>query len=726
LTLDTIPTPERVRPELWGGIECTVNRVGGRFFDQLHLTGHHERDGDLDRIAALGLRVVRFPVLWERVEQQPGEFDWTWTDRRLAHMRTLGLDPIVTLVHHGSGPAWTSLIDPGFASGLAHYARLVAERYPWVRRYTVVNEPLTTARFSALYGVWYPHASDDRLFVKALLNECRATVLAKAAIREVTPEARFVQTEDICRVDARPALAERAAFYNERRWLSLDLLCGRVRPDHTLWSYLRRSGASHADVQFFLTHDGSPDVIGMNYYLTSDRLLDDRVDRYPDRAPDRPHPPEPPFVDVEAARSHDGGIAGHRHHLEAIWARYGLPTAITEVHTAGPREQQLRWLRDAWQASHQVAAQGIPVEGVTVWSLFGSFDWDRLVIEARGYYENGAFDVRAGGCRPTAIAQAIRELASGDEMRSVAVAGRGWWDRAPAVFTTRGTPVLITGARGTLGSALLRACRARGLACHGSTRAELDIADPESVRRVFQDVRPWAVINAAGYVRVDEAEADEARCRRENVDGAAHLAAAAGERGVTLLTYSSDLVFNGDAGRPYVESDATAPLNAYGRSKADAERAVLQSGADVLVVRTAAFFGPWDDHNLVTRALAALCRGERFMLPVDAVVSATYVPDLADASLDLLIDGEVGVWHLANHGPVSWFELARMAAERVGLPTELLQPCAVTDLHLPVRRPLFSALASERGDVMPTLEAALDRFAAQVETLPSRTLREAG
>ncbi len=373
-----------------------------------------------------------------------------------------------------------------------------------------------------------------------------------------------------------------------------------------------------------------------------------------------------------------------------------------------------------------MAAHGIPVKGVTVWSLFGSCDWDRLVVEPRGYYEPGAFDVRDGCRRPTAIAQAIRELASGGEMRSTVVAGRGWWDRGPAVFSTRGTPLLITGARGTLGSALERACRARGLACHAITRADLDIADPDSVRRVFEEVRPWAVINAAGYVRVDDADADEARCRRENVNGATQLAAAAAVHRVKLLTYSSDLVFNGDAVRPYVESDSVAPLNVYGRSKADAEQAVLQSGADVLVVRTAAFFGPWDHHNVVTRALAALCRGERFMLPVDTLVSATYVPDLADVSLDLLIDGEAGVWHLANPGPVSWFDLARRAAERIGLPTELLQACATTDLRLAARRPLFSALASERGGVMPSLESALDRYAVQVETLPRRTLRVAG
>ena len=149
-----------MRPlELWGGHECTVNRVGAAWRDQTVLSGHEDRVEDLDRFAELGLRALRYPVLWERTERAPGVFDWDWPDERLTRLRRLGLRPVVGLLHHGSGPAWTDLLDPGFAEGLAAFAGAVAKRYPWVDDWTPVNEPLTTARFSALYGHWYPHRS---------------------------------------------------------------------------------------------------------------------------------------------------------------------------------------------------------------------------------------------------------------------------------------------------------------------------------------------------------------------------------------------------------------------------------------------------------------------------------------------------------------------------------------------------------------------------------------
>lgn len=102
-------------------------------------------------------------------------------------------------MHHGSGPRHTSLLYPRFAAGLARFAGAVAERFPWVEQWTPVNEPLTTARFNALYGLWYPHARDDRSFVLALLNQCRATVLSMEAIRRINLAARLVQTDDISR-----------------------------------------------------------------------------------------------------------------------------------------------------------------------------------------------------------------------------------------------------------------------------------------------------------------------------------------------------------------------------------------------------------------------------------------------------------------------------------------------------------------------------------------------
>ena len=144
--------------ELWGGHECTVNRTRAGHKDQSRLSGHDARPEDLDLFAGLGIKAIRYPVLWERVAPDaPDERDFSWSDTRLARLQELGVRPIVGLVHHGSGPRYTNLLDPGFASGLADYAAAVAERYPWVEDWTPVNEPLTTARFSALYGHWYPH-----------------------------------------------------------------------------------------------------------------------------------------------------------------------------------------------------------------------------------------------------------------------------------------------------------------------------------------------------------------------------------------------------------------------------------------------------------------------------------------------------------------------------------------------------------------------------------------
>jgi hypothetical protein len=105
--------------------------------------------------------------------------------------------PIAGLVHHGSGPRHTSLVDPAFATGLAVYALAVAARYPWLTHYTPLNEPLTTARFSGLYCLWYPHGRNDRTFVQALLVQCRAAVLAMRAVRDVNPAANLVQTDDL-------------------------------------------------------------------------------------------------------------------------------------------------------------------------------------------------------------------------------------------------------------------------------------------------------------------------------------------------------------------------------------------------------------------------------------------------------------------------------------------------------------------------------------------------
>ena len=233
--------------QLWAGPECTVNRVGDRFCDQLELTGFARRIDDLDRLAGLGARRVRFPLLWERTAPSvPDQYQWEWGDQRLQRLRELQVAPIIGLLHHGSGPRYTNLLDEQFPERLAAYARAVAERYPHVDAYTPVNEPVTTARFSGLYGFWYPHRRDDRSFVRALMHQMLGTVRAMQEIRKVNPDAQLIQTDDLGYTTTPPRLSYQAEFENLRRWLSFDLLAGRVVSGHPLWEYLIENGADRA------------------------------------------------------------------------------------------------------------------------------------------------------------------------------------------------------------------------------------------------------------------------------------------------------------------------------------------------------------------------------------------------------------------------------------------------------------------------------------------------
>src|SRR5690606_30383094 len=183
--------------ELWGGVECTINRVGNTWYDQLDANGHRQRPEDLDLFASLGIRRLRQAVLWER--HAGAHADWRDTDMAMQRLRQLDITPIVGLIHHGSGPPETSLVDEEFAPGLAAHAARVAARYPWVEWYTPVNEPLTTARFSGLYGLWHPHGRDDASFSRALITQCRATVHAMRAIRAADAGASLDDTADLGR-----------------------------------------------------------------------------------------------------------------------------------------------------------------------------------------------------------------------------------------------------------------------------------------------------------------------------------------------------------------------------------------------------------------------------------------------------------------------------------------------------------------------------------------------
>jgi dTDP-4-dehydrorhamnose reductase len=698
--------------QLWGGVECTIARIGEEFRNQLEETGHRRRPDDISLIAGLGIRTLRYPILWEQHEPEDGGApDYSWTDERLAQLRERGIEVIAGLLHHGSAPRRTNLLDPEFPRKFAEYAGEVAARYPWIRRWTPINEPLTTARFSCLYAHWYPHRRNYADFLTALVNQCVGVSAAMAAIRAVNPEAELVQTEDLGRTFATPPLRYQAEHDNHRRWLSLDLLCGRVDARHPMRSFLDEAGISPELLDALEAAPTPPDLIGINHYLTSDRFLDHRLRLYAEPAAGNGRDA---YVDVEAVRiRHLAGQVGLAARLREAWRRYGKPLAVTEVHHGCTREQQLRWLAECWRTGLKLEAEGMDLRAITLWSLFGHYDWRSLLTRREGAYDSGAFDVRAETPRLTAIGRMATTIASGERPALPVLAQPGWWRRPERLYPwqggrlgppPRGRPLLITGATGTLGQALARICEVRGLPYRLSTRAELDICDERSIRAALARHRPWAVINAAGYVRVADAENERDACFAWNTHGPALLAGACAERAIPLVTFSSDLVFDGQRRRAYVESDPVNPRGVYGESKAEAERLVLEAHPRALVIRTAAFFGEWDQFNFAHHVLAALGSGERLRAAAEERVSPTYVPDLCHAALDLLIDEEAGIWHLANQGSLSWLEFARAVAEGAGHDPTLIKPTPG-----PARS---TALDSVRGRIMRPFPEALAAYLA--------------
>ncbi|MBA2411889.1 MAG: sugar nucleotide-binding protein [Burkholderiaceae bacterium] len=709
--------------ELWAGPECTVNRVGDKYRDQLELTGFAHRIDDLNCLAQLGVKCVRFPLLWERTAPAgPGQYEWQWSDRSVVRLRDLQVKPIAGLVHHGSGPRYTHLLDSRFPHLLADYARAVAERFPDIEAYTPINEPVTTARFSALYGFWYPHRRNDRSFVRALMHQMSGTVLAMREIRKINPLARLIQTEDLGFTTTSTRLRYQAEFENSRRWISFDLLTGLVVPGHPLWEYLLEHGASERELYAFVEHPCPPDIVGINCYVTSERFLDTRLWLYP---PERRYDNgRDQYVDVESVRVLGPLIGGFEARLREASERYALPVAITEVHMGCTRDEQLRWLYQAWKSAEKLRLNGVDVRAVTAWAAFGTVDWNSLVMCDAGHYEAGLWDVSGGTPRKTALGTLAGQLASGRVPDHPVLSGVGWWQREVRLtypphgevtaLPAAGRPLLIAGATGTLGQAFARVCEMRGLPIHLLTRAELDIASQPSVDAALERWKPWAVINAAGFVRVDDAENDP-RQWRENVIGPTILAGACARHDVRLLSFSSDLIFDGNKPSPYVESDRPRPLNAYGRSKLEAERRVLALDPSVLMIRSAAFFGPWDSYNFVALAMRALRRRERWPAAVDQLVSPTYVPHLVQAALNLLIDGERGLWHLTNRGAVSWAGFAQMVAESAGLDAGLVDAVPGATLGQIALRPRYSALQSERGLTLAPLESAVEEYLTHVE-----------
>lgn len=668
----------QLSPALWGGHECTVNRVGDQWFDQTVRSGHQDRVTDLDLFAGLGVRALRYPALWERISpQDPETFDWSWTDERLPRIRDLGMSPIVTLCHHGSGPKYTSLLDSGFSDGLARHASAVAERYPWITDWTPVNEPLTTARFSALYGYWYPHLTDESAFWVALLNEIDATRKAMSAIRRVNHRARLIQTDDLGFCHATPPLQAEADYQNERRWMGWDLLCGLVRPGHPLWDRLVACGLEER-LRVIADDPCPPDIIGVNHYLSSERYLDHRVHLHAQRSlADRETGQlgHLTFVDVDAIRSRSEGVLGLKVLLRQAWERYGIPVAVTECHNGATRDEQARWFVDVWSLATELRAEGVDVQAVTAWSLLGSYDWNRMVTRFIGHYEPGVFDLRSGSPRPTLMAHVLRALAVGERPQTPVLSTPGWWRRSalvdgasaacPAQFevslsdaAARETEVLmIVGDDGPLVRLARLACEVRGLhhvVCQG----------------VEQDLIQWAPWAVLDLVNFQEAHG--------------------GRREPTGLRTSALPALCDRLGIAYAKlADAAAP---------DPDL-----GLRALMLRCDPIYSPDEANAAAKRILDRLEAGDAVQARIDRRWRQAYGPDVLDATLDLLLDGATGVIEL--RAPESWseYDFARTLCDVAGCDLQLVRPVGSSAKTMMANQPGYASH-------LPPGETTLERF----------------
>ncbi|PWT92671.1 MAG: glycoside hydrolase family 1 [Proteobacteria bacterium] len=348
------------------GIECSYPVVTGKDgrdhrVDQMAKCHHYERwKEDFELVRELGLDYLRFGPPYYREHLGPGRYNWEFADQTFGVLRRMGIHPIVDLCHFGV-PDWAgNFQNPDWPRLFAEYAGAFARRFPWVRLYTPVNEIFVTATFSGQYGWWNERLSSDLAFVTALKHLAKANLLAEQAILDVQPDALFIQSESSEYFHAAdPAAHARAAVFNHKRFLSLDLSYGHdVRG--VMYEYLMDNGMTREEYHWFLDTAARLRpycVMGNDYYHTNEHIV-------PGQGPVRPA----------------GEIFGYYVITRQYYERYHLPVMHTETNL-GDSERAPGWLWKEWANMVRLKDDGVPIIGFTWYSLTDQMDWDTCLRE---------------------------------------------------------------------------------------------------------------------------------------------------------------------------------------------------------------------------------------------------------------------------------------------------------------------------------------------------------
>jgi dTDP-4-dehydrorhamnose reductase len=259
--------------------------------------------------------------------------------------------------------------------------------------------------------------------------------------------------------------------------------------------------------------------------------------------------------------------------------------------------------------------------------------------------------------------------------------------------------VLVAGAAGMLGADVVAVAGSRGHECFGLARAELDVTDEHAVEATIARLAPEAIVNCAAWTDVEGAESLEPAALAVNGTGAGNLARAAAAVGAHLVQVSTDYVFDGTATRPYVESDPTNALSAYGRTKLAGEEEVIAASREHAVVRTAWLFGPGGKNFVTTMLRLGAGAGDELAVVTDEVGCPTYTGHLAPRLVEFAERRAAGVFHLAGAGHCSRNAFAKAIFEAAGLHLRVTETTQA-QLAMAAPRPPWSVLGSER-DVEP-------------------------
>jgi beta-glucosidase len=359
------PNPTTQRFIFATGIECSYPTIqtpqGTARVDELEKCRHYGywRE-DLELTRELGVAYLRYGPPYYKIHAGPGRYDWEWTDMVLAELRRLKIVPIMDLCHFGVPDRLGNFQNPDFPRYFAEFARAFAERYQWVWLYTPVNEIYTAAEFSAWRGWWNERLSSHSAFVTALKHLVRANVEAMLAILQVRPDAQFVQSESSVYTHATaPELVDEAEMFNEQRFLPLDLNYAR-RVSSRIYRYLLDCGMTEDEYDFFMSQNLREHcVMGNDYYVANERLLVD-----------------------EEHTEFGGEIFGYYVITREYYDRYNLPVMHTETNKEEP--DAVRWLWKTWANVQQLRRDGVPLCGMTWYSLTDQVDWDTCLTGNNG------------------------------------------------------------------------------------------------------------------------------------------------------------------------------------------------------------------------------------------------------------------------------------------------------------------------------------------------------